>query len=765
MTDMKPIHLLKYIQLFLLVYFTAVIVVSLYFREHLKVMIVLELIPPFWTTWMLWITYRRHQGHYRIFWRFMGLATSCYCVAQIIWTCNEWVYSSSAPDPSAADIFWNLETVFVYVGLFYILVKQRSIFKGIRHIFDSIILMIVIGTLGWEFVVLPNLLSMLEHTTWPLIATNLIYSLSGAGVAFCMVVVYLGDKALFHKKVMLLITLAFVLSMVSNSYYVYLLGMGEYKVGHWVDHLWSVTLLALGLAGIYSLTYPTQPVTNARTTWDIRWLRVTLPYSGIAILCFLMIERIKIWDGVVIGTMLTLVLIAVRQIIVVRENGVLVSRMKQMLGYTEYMATHDELSRLPNKRHFETKVEEELQEAAGLGRQAAILFMDLDRFKYVNDSLGHTVGDQLIQQVSNRLLEVTARWNTVVARQGGDEFTILISGFEIPELQEMTQAILNEIALPFTLGSYTIQTSTSIGLALYPQDGSDKMELMKNADAAMYKAKSLGGGRCHFYTNDLNRMISRKMDMERSLRKALERDEFMLCYQPQVNSGDRQIVGVEALIRWRTADGTMVSPAEFIPIAEETGLIVPIGEWVVRTACRQAKQWELTGMPPLKIAFNVSPKQLLQENFVPIISDILTETGMPAGQLILEITENVALTDDTQETLQELKKMGFSIAMDDFGTGFSSLAYLQTFQIDYLKIAQTFIRKMTEKEEHVMVVKAIMAMAKSLNLAVVVEGVETEEEFTILKTIDHCVIQGYYFYRPLFPDDFEKVLNLHNKTA
>jgi diguanylate cyclase (GGDEF)-like protein len=750
----------KYIQLAMLLYVGIAVMISFFFRELTSLVLVLELIPALCCTVMLWITYRYHEGNNKLFWMFIAVGSSCYLTAQLISSYTKWLYGSLGQSSQLADFFWNMQTMMIFIALLVILFNTKNIFKGIRLLFDSAIVIIVIITLSWQFVIYPNMQSMLNNAAWNVNLMNLGFSLSDMGIICCALIVYFGNKALFHKNVVWMLILNMLVFLFADTYYAYLVGAGEYVTGHWIDLFWSIGLLSLGLSGFYSLEYPLIHKTIIESDLNVKMLSLLLPHGGFLLIFILMLYRIQSWDGVVVGTVLALILILVQQIMVLRENGMLVDKLKQMLHSTQYIATHDDLSKLPNKRLYERTLEEEINYARDEDRQLAVMFMDLDRFKNVNDSMGHAVGDQLIQQVSNRLLQVMADHHGIVARQGGDEFTILVSRLDSHGLQELAQTIIEELEKPFYIGSYEIRTTTSIGIALFPQNGLLPVELLKHADAAMYKAKALGGGRSYFYKDDLNANITRRMDMERSLRKALEHQEFMLFYQPQVHSENHQIIGVEALIRWKMADGTVIAPSEFIPLAEETGLIIPIGDWVIQTVCAQAKQWELAGMPPIKIGFNVSPKQLLQKDFVQRLSYILEETGLSPHRLILEITENVALTEETKDILAELKKLGLSIAMDDFGTGFSSLGYLQTFQIDFLKIAQTFIRKMTEKEEHIMVVKAIMAMAKSLNLEVVVEGVETAEELAILQTIDHCAIQGYYFYKPLYAEEIAELFNL-----
>ncbi|WP_025849436.1 putative bifunctional diguanylate cyclase/phosphodiesterase [Paenibacillus ehimensis] len=715
-----------------------------------------EVIPPAASFAMLLRTYQAHRGSAGAFWMLMTAGACFYLLGQLIWSFYAWVLVVRPPTISLADLFWNLQTGLFFAALFYLLFREKSISQGIRFLFDCIMILLIVGTVSWEFLIRPNLQAMLSHPDGFGQAAVLSYPITDFGILLCLFVLHFAYTPLFDRRVLVLITFGFVVFIAGDMIYVLDVISGNYQAGQWYDLLWSAGLFAYGFAGWYASHPQDRPAAEARFFSGARLLRLLFPYAGFAILFLLMLHRIDQLDAVVTGTVMVTALILVRQISMLLENERLVTRLKQMLENSEFLASHDDLSGLPNKRLFERKAQEAIENASQDGQPFAVLFLDLDRFKYINDSLGHVTGDELIRQVAERIRGIVPE-TCLVARQGGDEFTILTEPLASSrQAQSLAESILRAVAEPFKVGVHEIQTSTSIGIAVYPEDGLTKADLMKHADAAMYQAKELGGDRFRFFTPSLKDGMLRSILMERALRHALDHDELFLCYQPQVSSKDLAIVGAEALLRWRNADGHLVPPSDFVPLAEDTGLIVPIGDWVIRTACRQAVEWEREGRPPLKIAVNVSPRQLVQDGFVDKVAGILKETGMASGRLIIEITEGVALqnTKETTDTLLRLKALGLHISMDDFGTGYSSLGYLRTFQVDSLKIAQSFVGEMAENEGHAGIVKAIMAMARSLNLSVVVEGVETEEQVKLLQAIGDCTIQGYYFYKPLLPEDF-----------
>jgi diguanylate cyclase (GGDEF)-like protein len=418
---------------------------------------------------------------------------------------------------------------------------------------------------------------------------------------------------------------------------------------------------------------------------------------------------------------------------------------------TEHIAHHDAVTNLPNR----LVLEDRLARAISLSRRhlaaTAILFLDLDRFKYINDSLGHAIGDQLLQSVSQRLL-ASVRDSDTVTRLGGDEFVILLAEMAHPQDAAISaKNILLSLATPHFIGDHELHIDGSIGISVYPADGEDAESLIKNADAAMYHAKENGRNNFQFFTAEMNVKVVQRQSVEAGLRGALEREDFLLHYQPKVNLTTGEITSVEALIRWQPIGRELIPPAQFIPIAEDSGLIVPIGRWVLREACRQARAWQDAGLRPVPIAVNVSAAEFRRVDFIKSICTILDETGMEARYLELELTESVLMTHAkfTASMLQSLKEMGIHLAVDDFGTGYSSLSYLREFPIDILKIDRSFISKISSNPDDSTIVNAIISMGKSLNHLVVAEGIETNEQMTYLQAHRCEEGQGYLFSRPL----------------
>jgi diguanylate cyclase (GGDEF)-like protein/PAS domain S-box-containing protein len=417
-----------------------------------------------------------------------------------------------------------------------------------------------------------------------------------------------------------------------------------------------------------------------------------------------------------------------------------------------YMAFHDALTGLPNRRLFDMTVQSTLTENQAT---TALMFLDLDRFKLINDSLGHTVGDKLLQIVANRL-QSTIQEQYMVSRQGGDEFTILIDQVTTPEIENIANRIIKSLEKPINIDEHEIYITPSIGISLYPKDGKNADELIRKADLAMYHAKKQGRNNFQFYNDLFDHKNSNRLEFERGLRKASTKGEFSLQYQPIIDLSTNQLAGVEALIRWRHGRLGMISPKDFIPIAEETGLIIPIGEWVIRSACYQLKQWVSDGIHVPCISVNISIRQFYQPNLITMIQHILEETGIQPQSLTIEITESMTMEVETTITiLQQLKKLGVNISIDDFGTGYSSLSYIKAFPIDYIKIDQSFIRDITHSKSSENIATTILLMAQNLGLKVIAEGVETEQQLEILQQYKCNQAQGYLFSKPLYADEFK----------
>lgn len=434
---------------------------------------------------------------------------------------------------------------------------------------------------------------------------------------------------------------------------------------------------------------------------------------------------------------------------------------KRVEDILRYLAYHDTLTDLPNRTLFNDRLSVALNQAKRNNSNFAVMFLDLDYFKMVNDTLGHDVGDRLLKGIASKLSNLLRKGDTI-SRIGGDEFTILLHGINHAEDAAMVaQKIIDTLREPWVVGVHEFHITTSIGIALYPNDGEDQETLIKNADAAMYQAKQNGRNNFQFYTPAMNARAIYRLELENHLRKALERKEFVIHYQPQVEISTGLILGIEALIRWQHPEWGLISPAEFIPIAEDTGLILSIGEWVIRTACQQAKRWQDQGFPPLRVSVNLSARQFQQPNLVLKVADILSETGLDPRWLELEITESIAMKDVefTGKMLFELRKMGITIAIDDFGTGYSSLSYLKRLPIDIIKIDRSFIRDITTDPDDASIVSTIIVLARNLKMQVIAEGVETEEQLAFLRKQNCDQMQGYLFSKPLSAKNLEKILS------
>jgi diguanylate cyclase (GGDEF)-like protein len=447
------------------------------------------------------------------------------------------------------------------------------------------------------------------------------------------------------------------------------------------------------------------------------------------------------------------------------EFAILARAMNQMAEFIEnshdqlkHQATHDTLTGLPNRSLLEDRLTQAISYAERYHRLVTVIFIDLDGFKLVNDSLGHKAGDDLLKIMAERLVKCVRSVDTVV-RLGGDEFVIVLFDQSetgeaiIPTLQRIREAI----AQPVQVVGQTFLLTGSLGLATYPADGADASALLMNADAAMYRAKDLGRNNYQFYAAEMNSKVNEKLAMQDGLRNAIARGEFELLYQPKRDLRLKRVVGVEALIRWRHPERGMVSPMEFIPLAEETGLIVPIGEWVLRTACKQNKAWQDAGMPAIGVSVNVSARQFKEKNWVKQVAQALEESGLEAQYLELELTESLIMQDleNALETMRALQAMGVLLSIDDFGTGYSSLSALKTFPIVRLKIDQSFVRDIPNDEDDKAIAKAVISLGHELNLKVIAEGVETEEQLDFLLTNNCDEMQGYLFSRPVSPAAIE----------
>jgi len=434
----------------------------------------------------------------------------------------------------------------------------------------------------------------------------------------------------------------------------------------------------------------------------------------------------------------------IRAVLYAIERKRLEQRLHSLVHY-------DNLTQLPNRQLLLDRLTQAIAQATRQQTLVGLLLLDLDRFKLVNDTLGHEFGDKLLKDVSERI-HACIRDSDTLARLGGDEFVVVLNGINgAQDAAKVANKIIDNLSKPIVIDGHEVFVTTSIGISLFPNDGMDKNALITNADVAMYRAKEEGRNHFQFYTFGMNATTVEQLTLENDLRRAIERDELFLHYQPQIRLPDRRMVGVEALVRWQHPELGLVPPARFIPIAEETGLIVPIGQWVLRTACAQARRWLDSGAPPIEMSVNMSSRQFHQENMLETVTGALQESGLDARQLTLEITESSLMQkpDDAVVTLCLLHNMGVGIAIDDFGTGYSSLGHLKRFPLQALKIDRAFINDITENPEDAAIVRAILAMAHSLNLKAVAEGVESEEQLKFLQQAGCDEIQGFLISKPV----------------
>jgi len=447
---------------------------------------------------------------------------------------------------------------------------------------------------------------------------------------------------------------------------------------------------------------------------------------------------------------------------------------KRTEAHIYHMAYYDGLTSLPNRVLFQDRLKQAIAASERHKNMTAILFLDLDNFKRVNDTLGHFWGDELLKGVAERLMSVMRKSDSVArhscndlfARLGGDEFTVLLNVInESREASKAAQRIVELLSKPFMLDGSEIFISSSIGIAIYPDDGTDVTTLLKNADAAMYHAKEHGKNNYQYYKQYMNAAAFDRLTLENDLRRAIEQDGLILYYQPQISTVNGAVIGLEALIRWQHPDKGIILPSDFIPLAEDTGLIIPISEWVLKTACRQIKTWQAEGHKIVPVAVNLSSRQFQQEDFIMILSGILDESGIDPHNLILEITESTIMenTDTVFDLLHELNEMGLLLTIDDFGTGYSSLSYLKKFPIHAIKIDRSFVSEINTNDDDAAIAMAIISMAHSLKLKVIAEGVETKDQLMMLCEQRCDAIQGYFFSPALHPENISEILEAEGR--
>ncbi|MDJ0729086.1 MAG: EAL domain-containing protein [Crocosphaera sp.] len=442
-----------------------------------------------------------------------------------------------------------------------------------------------------------------------------------------------------------------------------------------------------------------------------------------------------------------------------------ITQRKKAENELKYRAFHDALTGLPNRTFFDQHISLMIKNSERHNQLFAILFVDIDSFKNINDTLGHSIGDRILKCFAQRLTS-QVRNSDIVCRWGGDEFVVLLSELENPDqAAKFSQRLLQTFEHPLNVEGHQIYLKCSVGIAIYPEDGQESEILLKHADAALYRTKESGRNHFQFYNPKMSLEIAENFALENQLHQAIKNGELILHYQPQINIKTGKVYGLEALIRWKNPKLGLIRPDKFIPLAEKTGLILPMGEWILKTACQQNKKWQKMGLPPVRVAVNLSAQQLQQPNLIETVENTLESVGLEPKWLELEVTESILMENVTlaSQTLHELRHMGVYISMDDFGTGYSSLGYLKKFPFDTLKIDQSFVRELNQSPEDLSIISAIMTLSRGFNMRVIAEGVENQEQLNLLQQLDCEEMQGYFFSHPLSPEEIFNYLITFNQ--
>ncbi|MDG0811396.1 putative bifunctional diguanylate cyclase/phosphodiesterase [Cohnella rhizosphaerae] len=689
----------------------------------------------------------RLNGKRRRFWLMIGTGLILNVLAnfQLLYT----QLASSATEYSAFSyVFWLIAYCFFLVALFgkYRYVQGRS--TGSGYLFNIVVFTVTAASVSIHFVINP-IVSIPDESPFVTLL-SVAYPLASLSIFLITLILYytlLQQGALSAS--MLYVVWGMLCQVASDLGFAYLSERQAQSSGEFVDVLWVLALLLIGLGGRYAAGEKvTDPLKESESGGQIK--ESVFPYASIAVLVIFFVFGSR-WDfnALSLGLLLLFLLIAGRQLRMMRV-------LNKLMGEYRYLAYHDPLTGLKNRIGFL----EDLERMIGrTGVRAGLLLIDLDRFKVINDTLGHHAGDRILVQTAERLRRSVGCVRVPLYRLGGDEFVVILTDAENSWCAAAAERILEQFREPFRFEEIEIIATPSIGISIYPDNGCTSNDLLKYADAAMYLAKENGKNSFRFYNTELHAILARKMKLEHELRRAIERSQFKLSYQPKVELRTERIIGMEALLRWEHPELGIVSPAEFIPVAEETGQIVAIGNWVLERACEQNKAWQDKGYPPLCISVNVSVRQFQHREFLMSVRSVLQRTGLSAAYLELEITESIMQNvKESTDVLHALRKMGIGVSIDDFGTGYSSLFIIPKLPIDTIKIDKSFIDDIDDRVQLSML-KTIIDLGLSLNLGVVAEGIESEHQRQVLVAHGCPVGQGYLYSRPVSPEAFEEMLS------
>jgi diguanylate cyclase (GGDEF)-like protein len=708
---------------------------------------------------LYWIigTFRTIKEKQRYFWLLfaMGIFSS---LLSKIFPLYLYIQRGIFPHSPIEDNVRVIGYLFFFIGFIYQMKLLRNTLPMLQYMLNIITVIITVNSLSWFFIVNP-LLENNPESSHRVFFISSVYHVLNISLVFAAVWLLFTIK---NRKSLYFITVGFFVQVVGDFFYINQL----HHLGVWLFMLWPVSALIMGFASNYARNNPWIPKAIVKVEYN---QNIFSFISTAVLLGFTYYDQSK---ELLNGFYLTVLLLLLQQVLTAIGNKQTLSKLKQLVyaagdlqkvkpkkdnKYNEMdkllkkidkLAHYDPLTELPNRNLFQKYLEQMLTHAKERKTSFSILYIDIDRFKYVNDSLGHDGGDLLLKEVARRLKE-TVDEKTFIARIGGDEFAILVEEMDEEQLRHAANLLLHGFEEPFNLKGHDLSMSPSIGISTFPEHGKTMNHLLKNADAAMYKAKEDGKNGYQFFNEKLYESLSKRLIVEERLRKAIDDEALSLHYQPQVDLETGKLIGLEALLRWNDQVLGMVSPVDFIPVAEETGLIEPIGQWVLKTACQQLKDWQQNGLTHVSVAVNVSIRQFQNPNFINKVKDVLQETKLSPEYLKIEITESI-LQDikKTQKVLEELQTIGIQIAIDDFGTGYSSLSYLKNLPVNCLKIDKSFIDELSVNPLSP-IVKTIINMGLNMNISVIAEGVESTEHVAFLRKNKCFAGQGYLFSKPL----------------
>ena len=689
---------------------------------------------------------RVHHPAHQLHWYVFALGLLLLVFGDMIWTYYENVLLIEAPFPSIADISYLAAMPCLVAGLVLMFHRRVPGYEW-ANLIDALILATVAGVLSWIFLISP----LAQDHARPLLDRLVLSAYPLGDLVLLIAVLRLLLTSEERLPAYYLLSMSLVLLLVADTAYAETLLTDSYRTGHPLDAGWLLSYVFFGAAALHpSMVRLSEPMPGAGTKPE--WWRLVL-LTGTSLTAPLILAYQALSDEqidvptIVGGSVVLFGLVAARVALMIGEN----KRMEQQL---EHQALHDPLTNLPNRRLFVARLEQALAGAHRKEGYIAILFMDLDNFKVINDSLGHETGDELLNAVAERL-QSCLRSEDTLSRFGGDEFALLLEdAADGGVATDVAKRILRELRAPFVLEERELFVTASIGIVLSaPSEDRSVDELLRDADLAMFNAKNNRASKYDVFDQNLRARAFARFKTEADLRRALEQGEFTVFYQPKVSLKSGRAVAFEALVRWKHPERGLVNASEFISVAEETGLILPIGRLVLDEACRQGRVWQnrCPGSPPLMVSVNLSARQFQHPEMASYLARLLRETGLPPDSLCLEITESVAMEDapSAASIFEELKGLGVWLAIDDFGTGYSSLSYLKRFPVDFLKIDRSFVEGLEVESEDTIIVSGIISLAHTLGLKVIAEGVESNEQLALLRGM-HCDwAQGHYFSKPL----------------